>query len=68
MSLDSKFLGSRKKSKVKSFFKNVARETLAGDYMPESEPSVEELLSDAEASLRTDQFVILPRDNLARPV
>ena len=55
MPLDSKFLESRKKSKVKSFFKNVARETLAGDYMPESEPSVEEQQQGSTAANSTEE-------------
>ena len=65
MPLDPKFLGSRRKSKVTSFFKNVARETLAGDYMPESEPNVEEQQGSAAANSTEEQdqgYPTLPSD------
>ena len=66
MPLDPKFLGSWRKSKVTSFFKNVARETLAGDYMPESEPSVEEQQQGSAAANSTEEqdqgYPTLPSD------
>ena len=49
-----------------SFFKNVARETLAGDYMPESEPSVEEQQQGSAAANSTEEqdqgYPTLPSD------
>ena len=42
---------------MKSFFKNVARETLAGDYLPKSEPSVEDQQqSSAAASSTVEEY------------
>ena len=67
MPLDSKFLESRKKSKVKTFFKNVTRETLAGDYLPESEPSVEDQQQSSAAANSTAEqyqgYLTLPSDD-----
>ena len=40
---------------MKNFFKNVSRETLAGDYMPESEPSVEEQQQGGSAANSTEE-------------
>ena len=49
-----------------SFFKNVARETLTGDYMPESEPSVEEQQQGSAAANSTEEqdqgYPTLPSD------
>ena len=67
MPLDSKFLESRKKSKVKTFFKNVTRETLAGDYLPESESSVEDQQQSSAAANSTAEqyqgYPTLPSDD-----
>ena len=57
MPVDSKFLESRKKSKVKNWFRDITRETVAGDYLPESESSVEnQQQSSAVARVTVEQF------------